>query len=160
RTSSLRDAMRTYEKALHAERALMLASTDVTQADFEAFFRELNLGKDYQGMQGIGWMAAVPGNQRDAFEARARKDGVRGFGIKPAGRREAYYVVLYAEPGNLFGQAIGLDTRASRSLRAELELARDSGQTTISNKVVIGVDLDVPKLPAHRTAFALYVPIY
>jgi CHASE1-domain containing sensor protein len=107
RTTTIVNALRQYETALHAERSLWLASTFVTGQEFSVFADSLNLRERYPGLQGIGWRSYVRDQQARDFVARARKDGPSDFTIRPAGRRPVYYVTLYNEPARLFGATWG-----------------------------------------------------
>jgi diguanylate cyclase (GGDEF)-like protein len=159
RTTTIRNALRHYEDALQAERSLWHASTFVSREDFRIFARTLDLPHRYPGLQRISWRAFVPDEQAAAFVAAARRDGAPGFTIRPPGRRPAYYVTLYSELPSSFGSTIGLDARATASVLAALEQARDSGQTTMSGQTTLAVDLRLP--PAERpVAFELLVPVY
>jgi diguanylate cyclase (GGDEF)-like protein len=159
RTATIGGALRHYEDALQAERSLWQASTFVSRHDFRVFARTLDLPHRYPGLQRISWRAFVPGDQADAFVASARRDGAPSFAIRPPGRRPAYYVTLYSELASRYGSTIGLDARATPSILAALERARDSGQTTMSGQTTLAVDLRRP--PAERpVAFELFVPVY
>jgi diguanylate cyclase (GGDEF)-like protein len=159
RTATIGNALRHYEDALHAERSLWQASTFVSRDDFKVFARTLDLPHRYPGLQRISWRAFVPDEQADAFIAGARRDGAPDFTIRPPGGRPAYYVTLYSELASRYGSTIGLDARATPSILAALEQARDSGQTTMSGQTTLAIDLGMP--PAERPiAFELFVPVY
>jgi len=159
RTATIGNALSHYEDALQAERSLWLASTFVSRDDFRVFATTLELQHRYPGLQRISWLSFVPDEQVDAFVANARRDGAPSFTIRPPGRRPAYYVTLYSERASRFGSTIGLDARATPSVLAALERARDSGRTTMSGQTTLAIDLGVP--PAERpVAFELFVPVY
>jgi diguanylate cyclase (GGDEF)-like protein len=159
RTATIRTALRHYEDALQAQRSLWQASTFVSRDDFRIFARTLDLPRRYPGLQRISWRAFVPDEQAAAFVAGARRDGAPDFTIRPPGRRDAYYVTLYSELASRSGSTIGLDARATASVLAALEEARDSGQTAMSGQTTLAADLRLP--PAERpVAFELLVPVY
>jgi diguanylate cyclase (GGDEF)-like protein len=158
RTTAIGDMLRQYETALHAERSLWLASTFVSHRDFEIFADSLDLPRRYPGLQGIGWRAFVPREQADEFLAGARRDGPADFTIRPAGTRPVYYVTLYNEPARLFGSTWGLDARATPSVLAALEQARDTGRTFMSGQTTLWPDL--ASQAERPVAFELFVPVY
>jgi diguanylate cyclase (GGDEF)-like protein len=159
RTTTIGNALGHYEDALQAERSLWHASTFVSCDDFRVFARTLDLPHRYPGLQRISWRAFVRDEQADAFVAKARRDGAPNFTIRPPGRRPAYYVTLYSELASRFGSTIGLDARATPSILAALERARDTGQTTISGQTTLPIDQGLPR--AERpVAFELFVPVY
>jgi CHASE1-domain containing sensor protein len=158
RTTTIVNALRQYETALHAERSLWLASTFVSRQEFSVFADSLNLRERYPGLQGIGWRSFVPDQQARDFVARARKDGPSDFTIRPAGRRPVYYVTLYNEPARLFGATWGLDARATPSVLAALEQARDTGKTVMSGQTTLWPDLG--SQAERPVAYELFVPVY
>jgi diguanylate cyclase (GGDEF)-like protein len=159
RTVTISSALRHYENALQAERSLWIASSTVIRSDFEEFAKTLDLEHRYPGLKGIGWRSFVSDRDADRFVARARKDGAPGFAIRPPGRRPNYYVTLYSEPATLFGSTWGFDARATPSILAALEEARDTGRTTMSDQTTLTTDLSLPK-ERRPVAFELFVPVY
>ena len=141
RTTTILSALSLYESALHAERSLWLASSSVSRQEFQVFVDSLNLPERYPGLQGIGWRAYVPDERAAEFVARARRDGPADFTIRPAGRRAVYYVTLYNEPAKLLDSTWGLDARATPSVLAALEQARDTGNTVMSGETTLWPDL-------------------
>jgi CHASE1-domain containing sensor protein len=158
RATALEAAMARYEDALHAERALFLASTHVSRTDFETFARNLDLGRRYLGMRGIGWVVEVPRDQLGAFLTSARKDGPADFAVRPPGRRPAHYVVLYNEPASQLRATWGIDARLDPTIRPFLERARDTGRPTLSDRTAFQAGLRPGGGPP--VAFVLFVPVY
>jgi CHASE1-domain containing sensor protein len=159
RTTAIRDALGQYESVLRAERSLWLASTRVSRRDFRNFAATLDLPRRYEGLQSLGWHAFVPRERLARFLARARADGTPDFDIHPPGSRPNYYVTLYNEPAEDFRSTWGSDARATPSVLAAMERARESGQVTISGQTTLAPDLALP--PARRpVAFELFVPVY
>jgi hypothetical protein len=70
-----------------------------------------------------------------------------------------YYVTTLSYPRIPSSSSLGTDARAMPSIRATLERARDTGETTMSNQTTLPGDID---LPADRrpVAFELFVPVY
>jgi diguanylate cyclase (GGDEF)-like protein len=159
RTTAITATMANYENALQAARSLWLASHSVTRDEFNAFARSLDLSDRYPGLQSIGWRQVVTDDQAAGFVARTRADGEPTFTIRPSGRRPVYYVTVYAYPRIPTSSSLGADARASPSILATLEQARDSGQTTVSDQTTLPGDLNLPR--AQRpVAFELFVPVY
>jgi diguanylate cyclase (GGDEF)-like protein len=159
RTVTIGNALRHYEDALQAERSLWLASQRVSREDFRVFVTTLDLPHRYPGLQRVSWRSFVRDEQAAAFVARARRDGAPDLTIRPPGRRPAYYVTLYSELASTVRSTIGLDARATPSVLAAMDEARDSGRTTMSGQTTLATDLGDP--PAqHPVAFELFVPVY
>ena len=159
RTVTISGVLGNYENALQAARSLWRASETVNRSEFNAFARSLDLRDRYPGLQGIGWRTVVTDAGRDDFVARARKDNEPTFTIRPPGRRPVYYVTLYSYPRIPSSSLLGADARATPSVLAPLEEARDRARPTLSNQTALGGDLDLPE--AQRpVAFELFVPVY
>jgi CHASE domain len=95
----------------------------------------------------------------DEFVARNRADGEPSFTIRPPGWRPVYYVTVFSYPRIPSSSALGADARATPSVLATLERARDTGATTMSNQTTLPGDLELPA--AQRpVAFELSVPVY
>ena len=159
RTATIESVMANYENALQSARSLWVASDLVTRQEFNAFARSLDLADRYPGLQGIAWRSLVTDGRRAAFVARARADGEPGFTIHPAGRRPVYYVMLYSYPRIPSSSDLGVDARATPSVVATLDQARDSGETTMSNQTTLPGDVDLPARQ-RPVAFELFVPVY
>lgn len=121
---------------LHALQALFAVKPDVRRADFHRFVRSaLHRMPELQALE---WIPRVIRGQRAAFEAAARADGVVGFhfseigpeGLRPAGEREEYWPVYYAEPQAANRAVLGLDLGAHASRRLALDQAARSGEPT------------------------------
>ncbi|HEX8487586.1 MAG TPA: CHASE domain-containing protein [Propionibacteriaceae bacterium] len=149
-----------YERALQAQRAYYAGAGDrVSLTDYQSFVRSLDLSKNYPGMQGMGFLQAIGGDELARVLVEVRRDGRPDFSVTPPGRRAEYMVVRYQEPAAENRQTWGFDVRTIDTVRPFLERARDTGQPTMSGKVARAVD---PKVPQDRppVSFGLFVPIY
>jgi diguanylate cyclase (GGDEF)-like protein len=155
RTITLASELGGYENALRAARSLWLASDDVGRKDLGRFARSLDKESRYPGLQNISWREIVPDQDTARFVARARAEGVTSFTIRPPGRRPVYYVTRYSYPP---GSRLGLDARAIPGVYASLDVARDSGETTISNQITL--DDDPGTATQREVAYELIVPVY
>ncbi|CAH2602622.1 Histidine kinase [Rhodovastum atsumiense] len=96
-------------------------------------------------IQALEWMPRVGRDARAAFEDLARAEGPADFTIteldpasgarRPAGDREDFFPVLYAEPQASNSRAIGFDPASSPVRRLALEAARDSGEPRASSRI-------------------------
>ncbi|WP_373086917.1 CHASE domain-containing protein [Zhongshania sp.] len=87
-------------------------------------------------LQALEWIPLVDSQQRLAFEAQARQQGIAGYQIiefdgqdqlRRAGERPRYFPVLYALPETINREAIGLDLASHTERRAALEQSLSSG---------------------------------
>jgi diguanylate cyclase (GGDEF)-like protein len=159
RTATITDAMANYENALQAARSLWLASDSVSRSEFNAFARSLDLKDRYAGLQGIGWRSLVTDGDKAEFVARTRADGEASFTIRPPGRRPVYYVTLFSYPRLPSSTLLGADARTDPAVLATLDQARDSGKTTVSDRITLPGDLELPS-SERPVAFELFVPVY
>jgi len=155
RTVTIGSVLGGYENALWAARSLWLASGHVSREDFGRFARSLDRETRDPGLQNISWRQVVRDDQAAGFVAAARAEGVEDFTIRPPGRRPVYYVTKYSYPP---GSRLGLDARAIPSVYASLDVARDSGETTISNQITL--DDDPGTATQREIAYELIVPVY
>jgi CHASE1-domain containing sensor protein len=159
RTVTIATALANYESALQAARSLWLASNSIDRQEFSTFARSLDLRDRYPGLQAIGWRSLVTDDKVDEFVAENRADGEPTFTIRPPGRRPVYYVTIFSYPRIPSSSALGADARATPSILATLERARDNGMTTMSNQTTLPGDLDLPA-DQRPVAFELVVPVY
>jgi len=114
---------------------LFAASNEIDRRAFRRFVQPI-LTK-HREIQAYGWNPRVRHDQRAAFLAAAREDGIQGFQITeldqeknriPARQRSEYVVALYLEPLAGNEQALGYDIASEELRREAVNLARDSGE--------------------------------
>jgi diguanylate cyclase (GGDEF)-like protein len=155
RTTTLASALGGYENALRAARSLWLASDNVSRMDFGRFARSLDKETRYPGLQNISWREIVRDRDAARFVAAAHAERVTDFTIRPPGRRPVYYLTRYSYPP---GSRLGLDARVNPRVVASLDRARDSGTTTVSNRITL--DDDPGDQTRRPVAYELIVPVY
>ena len=155
--------MSSYENALHSGIGFVQGSDYVSRTEWHRFSQEINLQKNYPGMQGLGLIKVVNPDLVHALVLKMRTDGFPTFSIKPAGKRNQYAPVLYLEPmdkRNL--QAIGYDIFSEPIRRAAMQRARDTGLPSITKRIIlvqeIGSDVQsgiLMALPFYKTGVTL-----
>ena len=156
-TQRLELRMLIYEQVLRGAAGLFSASTEVTREEFHAYYESLQLGKNYPGIQGIGFAALVPAPEREQHINDIRQQGFANYVIYPDGEREFYTTIVYLEPfsgRNL--RAFGYDMYTHPVRRDAMDRARDTGEAAISGKVTLvqEVGQDV------QAGFLMYLPVY
>ena len=156
-TQRLQLRMHTYEQVLRGAAGLFSGSGHVTREEFRAYYESLQLGKNYPGIQGIGFSILVPADERDEHIEEIRHQGFPHYAIYPPGERSVYTSIVFLEPftgRNL--RAFGYDMYSHPVRREAMERARDTGETTISGKVKLvqeaGQDV--------QSGFLMYLPVY
>ncbi|MNX57797.1 Aerobic respiration control sensor protein ArcB [compost metagenome] len=136
---TIRSTMRAYEEVLLSVRALFAASVDISRRDFTLFTAD-TLDR-LPGILSIAWLPRVAGEQRAAFIAGVRREGVSNYHLwqwTPDGRQESvpvrseYFPVLYVVPESLARTLLGYCDVFPDRLEA-IARARDTGQLSVSN---------------------------
>jgi signal transduction histidine kinase len=158
-TGAVSQSLERYLEVVNAVGAFFAASKNVDRWEFFEFARD-TLPR-FPGVTALTWVPWVPAGEREAFETRARDDGLFGFQFKntsasgklvPAPARQAHFPAFYVEPfeGNV--DQLGIDL-AGRPADLEILLgARDSGRVAISHP---GTDFG-PDVPG----FVVVLPVY
>ncbi|MEO5339756.1 MAG: CHASE domain-containing protein [Magnetococcus sp. MYC-9] len=156
-TLRIQQRMATYEQMLWGVHGLFDAVGPVDRQSFRAFVNSLQLGRNYPGIQGVGFAVHLPAEQKEEHLAAIRRQGFPDYTLHPPGERPLYSAVIYLEPfsgRNL--RAFGYDMYTEPVRRSAMEQARDTGQATLSGKVTL-VQEDGEQVQA---GFLLYVPIF
>ena len=144
---------------LRAGTGLFAASEVVDAGEFERFVQQIQLEKNYPGIQGIGFSRWFRRDEMDTVTATMEREGKTGFGVWPEGpSREQYSAILYLQPATKANKAaIGYDMFTDEVRRRAMEIARDTGQPTASGRVTL---VQERHLPSKQIGFLIYVPVY
>lgn len=121
--------LQAYVNALHGFRGLFTASTDVSQGDFEAYYKSLDLKKTYPGVRAIAFISAVKTEDIPAFIAKHRAD----TSLVPGGRPEFRIRNQSKEPLHFIG-TYAADTPNTSALGNDLTSV--PGRSTIYNNAL------------------------
>jgi signal transduction histidine kinase/CHASE1-domain containing sensor protein/ActR/RegA family two-component response regulator len=143
---------------LRAATGLFAASESVNSGEFDRFVQQIELEKNYPGIQGIGYSRWFRAEEKAEIVARMRREGVRDFHIWPddSPRRE-YTAILYIQPASERNKrVIGFDMFNEPVRQQAMETARDTGNPTASGRVEL-----VQEQGDHKQAgFLIYAPVY
>jgi diguanylate cyclase (GGDEF)-like protein/PAS domain S-box-containing protein len=154
---SINKRMIKYETVLRGGIGFFHGSEHVSRKEWHDFVEALNLQKNYQGIQGMGFSKMISPSEVDQIEEEMRNDGFKSFFIKPSGIREQYSSILYLEPldeRNL--AAIGYDMFSEPVRRAAMERARDTAEASLSKKVTLLQEIDEDV----QAGILMYLPLY
>lgn len=156
--TSLSDHLRIYANVLYSARGLFEASDQVSREEWKAYINNLRLDVNYPGMLGMGYAQIIPQSQLAAHTSEIKKQGFPQYAIYPSEpARDLYTSIIYIEPFDSVNQkAFGYDMLSEPTRRAALEKARDTGEATMTNKVVLVQDADTSGQPG----FLMYVPVF
>jgi diguanylate cyclase (GGDEF)-like protein/PAS domain S-box-containing protein len=137
---------------------LFNASNQVSRQEFRKYYDTLNHEESgLEGIQGIGFTAFAPANERQALTSRIRAEGYPDFTIRPAGNRPYTSAIVYLEPFNLRNQrAFGFDMYSEATRRAAMDLAATSGVPAMSGKVRLVQERNI----GVQAGVLIYDPIY
>jgi diguanylate cyclase (GGDEF)-like protein/PAS domain S-box-containing protein len=156
-TNEIVETLHVYEQALRAAQGHFVGSDHVSRDDFARFHASLDLEKHYPGIQGLGYTVLVRPRDKAALETQVRAEGYPGFSITPSGVRDVYTAILYIEPfkdKNL--RAFGFDMYTETRRRKAMDRAVDTGEASITEKVVL-----VQDTPDERIySLLMYLPLY
>jgi diguanylate cyclase (GGDEF)-like protein len=139
--------MQTYVQVLYGVQGLFYSSQNVERSEFRTYLNGQGLPRYFPGVQAIGYMRMVRGDQRASVDVR----------IHPAGDRPWYAPTVYIEPPNpLSARALGFDAASEPVRRAALERARDTGLPAMTGAVRLLEERD----EAPRSAFLMLVPLF
>ncbi len=158
-TSAIDQRIAAYEQVLRGVQGLFAASDLVRREEFKTYLDSLQLGVDYAGLEGIGFVQWSSREALPALIAQQRASGVPDFQVRPEGEREFYAPVVQMEmlSGNSH-LVLGIDPFADPERRMAMEQARDSGDAKITGKVelVIPGEADAQS----KAGFLMFLPAY
>ena len=153
---ALSNRIDSYELALKGARGFFMGSDYVSPDEWRSYVDSLQVEENFVGINGIGWIAKVDNQDTQKFLEWARADKSKDFEIHPETSLspDSRYVITYIEPERKNKQAVGLDISFEKNRFDAANLARDSGETALTKKVILVQDNE--KTPG----FLLLVPLY
>ena len=151
---AFRHRMVTYRTALDGAAALFLARDDVTYPEWERYIETLDLDQSLRGLNGIGFVRAVPRAQSAQFFEHARERGAPIDKFHPETYGPELFVIKYLAPLQSNRSAIGLDLSFEDHRNEALTASRKTGKMTITKPITLVQDRQ------RGTGFLLTRPIY
>ncbi|MDO9113624.1 MAG: CHASE domain-containing protein [Polaromonas sp.] len=145
------------------------ASNTVERAEFRAYVQFSQLGRDFPGVRGFGFMTRVLREDLDRFIAAERADDEPAFAVSAMPGSPTtpsapdLYVVKFMEPQARNQAALGLDVGADPLRREAIERAVATGEPTLTRKTTLVQDQQqspgwVYLLPVYRPGADLSTP--
>ena len=171
-----------YLDAMFGARGLFYASESVTPKEWANYVEGIEPSTRFEGLQALSYAQEVSPQEREAFELRARKEGLPTIrpklsgdsgdsgdsgGAGDSGDRRVYFPITYTGPlqgplGGANSEMLGYDFYAEGEHKRAMERARDSGRPRATEMVYVLSDAP----PGHvadlalRPGFVVYLPIY
>jgi PAS domain S-box-containing protein len=151
---ALQFRMRSYEQALRGGAGFILGTTQISRTQWRAFARALDLPRNYPGMHGIGWIAAVPTAQLESYVARIQREENPEFTVKPSLSHVHAFIITYIEPEEVNRAALGLNIAFEQHRYQAALASMRTGRPTITHKLRLVQDR------ASRPGFLFLLPIF
>jgi PAS domain S-box-containing protein len=136
--NALLERLGLYAQVLQGSRGLFAASEEVNAAEFRAYTASLNLGENYPGIVGLGYIEMVKNGQRAMFLQKVAADRSLSrdpLQIWPTGERSDYMVVRFVEPLATNRVALGYDIGSEPVRRLGAIESADSGLPTLTPRI-------------------------
>lgn len=140
--------------ALHSLRAMYSVSERLRRIEFGRWVAARNIGQDYPGIVGLGFIKRVMREHLGQFVLNERADDAPDFDVHSSGQADDLFVVTTIEPLLLNRSAWGYDLGSERVRRAALEAALRSGLPSLSGVI------NLVQSSGKRRGLLLIVPIH
>lgn len=157
-SSNLSNKVKTYEEVLRGGAGLFRSSEEVTREEWSDFADLFDLENRYPGLYGIEYSQVIPAAQLASHESSVRSESAQlaEYRIFPAGEREYYTSILYAEPSNgkVDLKVIGFDLYTDPIRRAAMDRAISTGEPALTEAFYPLADVSKENLSS-----AIFLPI-
>lgn len=152
------ERLRIYGQVLLAGKGFFEASNEVTRSKWELFIKDLELQKNFPGIQGLGYTAKIEPQALENVISKMRADGFPQFNIRPVEpKRDEYHSILFLEPLDWRNErAIGYDMYTEKNRNKAMSRSRDTGETAMSGIVTLVQETE----KAPQKGFLMYHPTY
>lgn len=149
--------LKTHEQVLMGFEGLFSASQLVEPLEFTHFYNIQKMEERFPDNQGIGYIEYVNGeNEKIELIERLQNQGI-DYKIKPEGQRPEYYPVVYLEPHDFRNnKAIGYDINSESKRQQALNLAKDTGKITLTEKIILVQETEQDT----QNGFLMLLPVY
>lgn len=154
---NLESRLQGYKEILLGAKGLFVSSNDVSRHEFKDYVNELDLQRNYPGIQGIGFSLFIKPQNLERHIQDIRAEGFKDYQVKPAGLRDIYTSIIFLEPFDCRNQrAFGYDMFSETVRRAAMQRAMDENEVVSSGKVTLVQETDHNR----QSGFLMYLPIY
>lgn len=136
---SIEEKLRQYSALISGAKGFFVASQLVEPAEWTSFVNAQNIKERFPGTQGLGFIRHIE-NEEDITSLLQFMSGygIVDYQIKPEGKRDEYYPIMYLEPQDLRNKrAIGYDIYSEPTRRQAAEIAEVTGENTITGKIIL-----------------------
>jgi PAS domain S-box-containing protein len=149
--------MRAYEMVLRGISGLMIGSEQVALEQWDRAVEQLRLQDRYPGIMALGWARHVEQSRLDDFLTQVQADGRMDYRAFPPGPRDEYVLIDYISPSDWRNRRVlGYDMLSDPTRRAAIELARSSGNVTLSAPLILRQETEADA----QGGVLLYLPVF
>lgn len=149
--------IRTYIALLKSGRGFVDTVGEVKRESFRNYVGNLDLRRNYQGVQGIGYARRILSYEVEAFQQTMEGEGFTNYKIFPTASKYEYIAIVYIEPLDERNRlALGFDMSSEPIRREAMARARDKNDAVATGKVFLVQESDGDRQPG----FLIYVPFY
>ena len=153
----LSERLQAYSQILRGGAGLVSASDAVSRQEWQRYVTQLDLNRQYPGIQGVGYAAWLTPAAVGRHEARVRADGLATYAVRPAGARPAYVPVTYLEPMTWRNErALGFDMYSEPMRRMAMDHAVEAADIGLTGRVTLVQET----MEEPQPGFLMYFPIY
>jgi PAS domain S-box-containing protein len=135
-------------------RGAYAASSNVTHIEFRELVQTLDIGNQFPGVHGFGFVERVPRTELARYVERQKRDGMTDFTVQAAGQLPDLYVVKHIEPLQKNFEDWGVDLGQDPVRREALERAALTGEGTLSGPITLLQNT------THGPGFLYVLPVY
>jgi len=143
-----------YIDVLYGLEALAYHDQTLSRTEFGRYVSALELGKRFPGVQAVQLVRRVTDDERDEFVRRARASGEPDFDIRPAGRRDEYWVIDYNEPREGNESVTGLDVRVRLGASSAAQRSVETGEPAATGRYRLAQESGA------SYGLVIYLPVY
>jgi signal transduction histidine kinase len=155
----------TYLDSMYGAGGLFYASETVDSQEWNDYVEGIEPASRFEGLQALSYAEYVTPEEREAFEQRAKQEGLPKLrpDLNPGGERPAYFPIIYVGPINEANSSIlGYDYYAEAEHHEAMDRARDTGSPQTTGMVYVKTEPSAHSSAdlALRPGFAVYLPVY
>ncbi|OZC36132.1 hypothetical protein B9Q17_18030 [Marinobacter vinifirmus] len=156
-TEKINERLKAYALVLRAGAGLFAGTNRVNREDWYSFVDKLGVAESVSGVRGFGFAVIVPPESLREHEQRLKEEGLPDYRIYPSGPRDLYTGIVFLEPMDPQNRLVlGYDMFSEPTRQAAMVQARDSGQATLTGKLILVQETGNQGAPG----IIVYVPVY
>lgn len=147
-----------YFTALNSGAGLYSSSKTVSKSAWREFVVQIKPSENLPGLRGLAAVYLVTPGKLSAFIESARNDGAKEFTYYAVANGKLspreHYIVTYIEPLETNRTALGLDLATEQARKTAADLARDTGEISVTDRMTLAQDNQ------KRAGFLIFKAIY